>query len=172
MFEQILETGSSRPLKGRSLGGGGCIYIYILYMCVDGRAGTWYNPCIINSSIRCLDGKPGVPLYGSPRFRYTQSVSRGLRQSFGLRTCGSNRSKSVWGRCMFFSLVDSGVVLCKIKLQAPKGIHHILLTRTFCKVNECLLAASNARRRESSYASPSSLALPPSCPYKFISLHP
>ena len=23
MFEQILETGSSRPLKGRSLGGGG-----------------------------------------------------------------------------------------------------------------------------------------------------
>ena len=28
MFEQILETGSSRPLKGRSLGGG-CIYIYI-----------------------------------------------------------------------------------------------------------------------------------------------
>ena len=32
MFEQILETGSSRPLKGRSLGGGGgggCIYIYI-----------------------------------------------------------------------------------------------------------------------------------------------
>ena len=28
MFEQILETGSSRPLKGRSLGGG-CKYIYI-----------------------------------------------------------------------------------------------------------------------------------------------
>ena len=29
MFEQILETGSSRPLKGRSLGGGGVAYIYI-----------------------------------------------------------------------------------------------------------------------------------------------
>ena len=30
MFEQILETGSPRPLKGRSLGGGGLhIYIYI-----------------------------------------------------------------------------------------------------------------------------------------------
>ena len=30
MFEQILETGSSRPLKGRSLGGGVAnIYIYI-----------------------------------------------------------------------------------------------------------------------------------------------
>ena len=28
MFEQILETGSSRPLKGRSLGGG-VAYIYI-----------------------------------------------------------------------------------------------------------------------------------------------
>ena len=34
VFEQILETGSSRPLKGRSLGGGGLhiyIYIYIFF---------------------------------------------------------------------------------------------------------------------------------------------
>ena len=47
MFEQILETGSSRPLKGRSLGGGG-LHIYI-YMggCQN------YGPFLGTLNIRC-----------------------------------------------------------------------------------------------------------------------
>ena len=41
MFEQILETGSSRPLKGRSLGGGVHIYIYIYILFCFAGGSLW-----------------------------------------------------------------------------------------------------------------------------------
>ena len=52
MFEQILETGSSRPLKGRSLGGGG-LHIYI-YICVHKKEAICEGQAVMGPCSPCI----------------------------------------------------------------------------------------------------------------------